>query len=87
MTLKQRDASAREDIVNARYSVRAGGGKFVPCTIKAGVEHLVVVASESFDCLAATDVPKLAGTVDATSEAVVACEVKRTARKLTCMTL
>ena len=43
--------------------------------------------SESLNALAAAHIPKLAGSVNGASEAVVACEIKLATRKLSLMTL
>lgn len=87
VALEERSASASEDIINARQTVRACGRKFVSGTVEASVEHFIVMTPENLDALSCADVPEPASPVDATCQAVVACKVKLTTRKLALVSL
>lgn len=55
--LEECGAGTREYIIDASQAVGRGCGQLVAGVVEGGVEHLVVVAFESFYALAGGDIP------------------------------
>ena len=86
MTLQQCDASSREHVIDASNAVSAGSCKFISGSVEAGIKYFVVVSAEGLDALTSADIPKLAGSIDRSREAIVTGEVKLATGELTRVT-
>lgn len=87
MALKKRNAGSCEYIIYSGNAIGTSSSQLVSCAVEASVKHFIVVTAESFDTLAAANVPEFAGAVNTASKAIVTSEIKLTARELPGMAL
>ena len=79
MTLQDGCAGTSEHVVDTGHTVSTSCRQFVARLVEACIKDFIVVTTELFNALARAHVPKTCSSINATSQAVVSCEVELTA--------